>query len=459
MRRVVATTIVLLLAALGLAACGSDSSSSPPPVPSGAIFYGSINVGGDQWQAAMKLAQKVPAFSSLLQSALNQKTDLPQLASALGSKVAAVGVSSDTSTSGQDLVVGMSNPSDSKKLEDLLAKTDPKPVVRELDGWTVWGSTKSLDLLEQELKQGKLVDSDGYKQALKAEPDDGLMWAFVDGSAAGKALASLGSQSSGSLGILGSLQGLAGSTTTFKWLAGSGKATDNGLLFDGILEGGPAATANAGPILKALPADSALIADIDLSGLAKQLAGSSSSPIPGVDAKQLGELLGGELGLSVSGGAQPVLTVALQPKDIASATSLVQTLLTQLSALTGKAPEQLQVAGTTVTKVSLGSLGLYVGRLGDALLLTTSEAGFTDPRGAGGAAFDAAKKALGMPDKTAGFVYVDLKQLSQLAAAASSLGLKLPSQDAQALQGLSSLLFYAEPQKGQMHLKGILAAG
>jgi hypothetical protein len=461
MRRLSALIVVLLLAALGLAACGGDgSSSSSPPAPASALFYASVNIdsSGGQWQEAQKLMQRAPALSSLLPSALGSRGDLSQLTSALGGRVVAVGISTGDPTGGEE-IVGMADPKDSKQLDGLLAKLSPKPVVRRIDGWTVWGSTKALDRLEQQLEQGKLADAASFEEAMKAEPEEGLLTLYVDGPAASKALSSLASsRSAGSLGILGSLQGIAGSSTPFSWLAGSGKVTDKGLLFDAVLKGAPAASANAGSLLAALPASSSLIADLDVSGLGKQLAGSSSSPLPGASAKQIGDLLSGELGAAISGGARPVLTLALRPNDVASATAMVQTLLGGLSSLGGKAPEHLKLAGADVTRVSLGSTSLYLGRLGDALVLSTSEAGFTGPRGAGGAAFEAAKKALGMPDKTTGFVFADLKQLASVAGVASSLGIKVPSQ-AQSLKGLSSLLFYAEPQGAELHLKGLLATG
>ncbi|MGZ4385744.1 MAG: hypothetical protein ACXVZO_02340 [Gaiellaceae bacterium] len=456
MRRAVAF-LLPALAVLALAACGGDSTSSAgsPPVPESSSFYASLNVSSSsqQWTAAQKLATRVPALRSMLQSSLGG-VSLNDLAATLGSTVDAAAI--DTGGT-QPEIVGMTEAKDSKKLTELLAKSSPKPVVREIDGWTVWGTAKALDQLEQQLKKGRLSDSSAFKDATKAEPQDGLATLYANGSFATSALSSLGSQA-GSLGALGGLQGLSG-IGSFSWVSLSARVTDAGLVLDGTVKGGPAASTDAGSLLASLPSDSMVIADLDASGLGKQLGGSHGTLLPGVSGKQLADLLGGELAVAVSGGSKPLLTVALKPTDVAAAAQTVQTLLGELSALGGKTPEQLTIGGNQVTKVALGNASFYVGRVGDALLLATGTSAFeASGKGAGGAAFDAARKALGMPAKTAGFVFVDFKQLSSLGGA-SSLGVKVTPKQAQALQGLSTLLVYAEPKDGATHLKGLLATG
>ncbi|MGZ4397505.1 MAG: hypothetical protein ACXVZ1_03705, partial [Gaiellaceae bacterium] len=87
MRRAVAF-LLPALAVLALAACGGDSTSSAgsPPVPESSSFYASLNVSrsSQQWAAAQKLATRIPALRSMLQSGLGG-VSLNDLAATLGS--------------------------------------------------------------------------------------------------------------------------------------------------------------------------------------------------------------------------------------------------------------------------------------------------------------------------------------------------------------------------------------
>jgi hypothetical protein len=150
--------------------------------------------------------------------------------------------------------------------------------------------------------------------------------------------------------------------------------------------------------------------------------------------------LGGETALYVSPAAPiPAVTLVTQPSDPQAVLDGLHDVLVGAGSLAGGA----KVGGLDLGAI-LGALTLSHRMVGSDLVVSTSQqqvdafAG-NGPKLADDSVFQEAQSASGMPGKTAGFVYVNLKDtLPALQGLASLAGVTTPGGDLSALRTLTA---------------------
>jgi hypothetical protein len=194
---------LLVFAALFVAGCGEDAASGPTGAsvaPASAPLFVSIDTdsSSEQWKQAGALLDKFPGGDKVIASALDelskQGVDFQHdVEPALGPETDIVGL--DLSDEGK--FVGLTQPDDKQKFEDLMAKGDEEVFTRELDGWTVFADSEAiLDEFESAREDGRLAESSDYQDAIAQVASDGIATVYLNGKALADKLAQQGAASS-----------------------------------------------------------------------------------------------------------------------------------------------------------------------------------------------------------------------------------------------------------------------
>jgi hypothetical protein len=206
-------------AAVVAAGCGGSSSSTEDSVstaslaPKDAAAWISIDTDPDsaQWQSLDTLLKKIPGAeagiddpdSSPFAGARFRTEVLP----AIGTQLVLVVPAGDPDP------VMLVKPSDSDKLDALLAKTDEHEVTGDVDGWTaIAASQKELDAYTGALGDGTLASSDTFTSAMEGLPEQALATGFVNGRSLASGLGGLDGLG-GSVAALSALPGVATGTS------------------------------------------------------------------------------------------------------------------------------------------------------------------------------------------------------------------------------------------------------
>jgi hypothetical protein len=197
---------LIVFVALFTAGCGEEAASRPggaSVAPASAPLFISIDTdsSSEQWKQAGALLDKFPGGDKLIASALGElskegidfKADVEP---ALGPETDVVGLD----LSGEGEFVGLTQPDDKQKFEDLMAKGDEQVFTREIDGWTAVSDSEAiLDEFESARGEGRLADSSEYQDALDQVDDDGIATVYLNGKALADTLAREGAASSAQL--------------------------------------------------------------------------------------------------------------------------------------------------------------------------------------------------------------------------------------------------------------------
>jgi hypothetical protein len=197
---------LLVFATLFVAGCSEDAASGPSGAsvaPASAPLFVSIETdsSSEQWKQAGALLDKFPGGDKLLASALDelskQGVDFQRdVEPALGPETDIVGLD----LSGDGKFVGLTQPDDKQKFEDLIAKGDEEVFTRELDGWTVFADSEAiLDEFDSAREDGRLADSSDYQDAIDQIDQDGIASVYLNGKALADALAQEGGASAAQL--------------------------------------------------------------------------------------------------------------------------------------------------------------------------------------------------------------------------------------------------------------------
>jgi hypothetical protein len=170
---------------------------------------------------------------------------------------------------------------------------------------------------------------------------------------------------------------------------------------------------------------------IDPATLPPQVA-KLLGPSPSTVLYELDQIFGGETAVYLRRGVlMPELTIVTQPNDVHAAEESLAEVLKAV-----KTSSQLDLVHAVI---------------GGQLVISTSPKGIEDFRSGGDklssdSMFQDAQKAVGMPDETTGFLYVDAKDAVPLVQAFGPLlGLKLPPLLAKAdLSALRTLTAYGD---------------
>jgi hypothetical protein len=425
-RLVLAAGIAALAAGL-VAAFGRGSSAAPPALgggaavaPANAAAFVALDsdLGSSQWQAVDSLLTKVGALSQLQQS-FQQRTGLgwDALRSALGPETDVVVL--PAASDGKPQVVLLTRPANGAAFEALVHEAAPSAAIEQVGGWTaVSDSQAALDAVKGATTH--LSTDPSYVEATGKLTDGAFAQVYANGAEAAQLASSLGRQ--------------AGSSRVV-WAAGELVAQDGGVTVDGyVRRDGNVQTTQpyASDLVDRIPSGSLAVADFQ-AGHGNLPA--SADPLLGALGK-VASALGGETAVYVTPDrpfpAVTLVTHASDPQAVVDALS--QALASAGSAVGGDA------TGSFPLGAILGSLRLSHEIVGSDLVVSTSQSAI-DAFAGGGAklASDPAFLAAGIPSRTTGFVYANLKDAAPyLQALLASASKTSGSLDLGALQSLAA---------------------
>jgi hypothetical protein len=488
MRTRVGALLLCLLAVLVVAACGGSgggggsksASASGGSVPDGADFvpssapgfvYLATDPNGSQWKAANDLLQKFPGRAQLLsmiqqklaKQKLNYETDIKP---ALGPETD-LGILKLQGQLGRYL--GVAKPNDEAKflaLLDKLSTSGTKLVHRKIDDWTVVSDTQTaLDASAAAHSGTSLKDNSLFTDGMNALPGDALAKAWFNGAAVTNvAKSKTGTGGAGTLAGFGNLL----------WVAASAEAQADGLTVHAIAKSDkdvPLANYSS-DLVKQVPAGVlAYLSFKGLDGVIRSLAdnpavqkqlGSIEQSL-GVTLADLAPLFAGEGALYVRQGIPlPEITLTLEVSDEAAARSTADKLFTRLAPALGGEISTTTVAGVQVKQIRTSSISLYYGVFDGKLVVTDSTTGIAGLKDTGAkladdSLFKDAKDAAGMPDSTAGFLYVNLKDAIPLIEnLVTAQGGTISPTVQQNLEPLNTALVYGSVNGQQAELTGFV---
>jgi hypothetical protein len=477
MRRLAGVAAVL---ALVLTGCGGTTSGAGAGgadiVPADATMFISLNTDTDsaQWRAADKLASRFPdkqdavktVKQGLREEGLDWETDVK---AALGPEFDFVWL--DLDNDGQDFVV-VTQAKDQAKFDTLMKKLQESSddLFRgQVGGWAVLGPTQAaVDRFERESESSdaKLSDDGDFEDAMSSYPDDALMRFYLSGPQITElARHELEPDERKYLDKLGKLD----------WIASDIRATAEGLRFDMNIHG------KAGPALKdavpTRPFGAALTHEVPSNALLYytfhgkkgMLTGLEDNPIfddtPELHRyssvlRRVESLLQGENALYVrpaSSGIIPEITFVAEPAPGTNGmTTLDRLLLRYRSDLELPAlPKPSRVAGVPARTLDLDEFKVHYANVGKRLVLTNLPAGIkalggNPPSLAQSKEYRGAVDSAGMPAKTQGFLYINVR--GGLSYAERLANTPIPGGVKRNLSPLRSVVEYAATQPSEIQI-------
>ncbi len=464
-----------LLAALALclplaAACGSDSASGPAGAeiaPATAELFLSVatDFDSDEWRQAAGVIERFPeadeAVAFLLEDAGLGDVDVQQdLEPALGPETDIVVFD----LAGEGQAVGLTQPEDPAKLEEVLGELNEELVTREIAGWTAFSDTEAaLDRFESEREDGVLADSDPYQEAMEGA-GDGLVRLYLNGE-----------------GLEAPLAG--GSVPT---VALSLAAEDDGVRLEGAArlgdeDEGLVPENFSAELAEEIPAGVLVyLGANDLEGWFSALRDALAEAMPEIDRdlarveneidvsleEDVFPLFAGESAFYVRPGLFiPEVTVVTEVSDEDAARDTLDKLVSALEEyIPGVArANDVEVAGVTARQILLAPpIALYYATFDGRLVVTTAESGIAslredDDRLADDADFQAALDEAAVPDETNGLAYVDLEALiPYVVGFGEQAGEEVPPVVRGNLEPLQRLVVYGENEGSTLHFAGLL---
>jgi hypothetical protein len=435
-------TGVLAVTALVAAGCGGTTSqvgtgaSTIVPASAPAFIAIDSNPSSQQWQTINSLAGKFPdkqkAVDSIKQDMSKEDVDWEQdVRPALGDEIDFVWL--DFENDGENVVI-LTQPKNDAKFKQFVAKAnasekDPadKMVYEKFRGWALLSPTqKTLDRFKKaSTSQAKsLADAKAFKQSMARLGEDSVLRAYVNG----KFLMKLARRYGGS-----EIKPYLEKAGALDWIATRLGATSEGVGLDAIVHGTP------GSLFKGTPSSSSfspkLLGRVPQNALLYLTFHGTKGMFDGLQKNSLlntpeyrqfakplhdiGRLLEGENALYVRPGtarssdapfAIPEVTLVSTPAKGTDGVSILDRLLKKYA---GSLPVADRVDGTPVHTLSTDGLGLYYTTVDGKLVVTDQPSGIRGQTRGGTSlseakGFKETKTASGLPDKTYGFLYVDI---------------------------------------------------
>ena len=445
-----AATILILALVLALAGCGGGTESgdiggeAASVVPAGVALYvsGNTDFEGDEWQAAEELVRKFPdgerGIQMLLED-LQEQEDIDfeaDVKPALGPEVALAVLDF---ASGEPTFVGLTQPRDEQKFQDLLDKSDEPTVSEVVDGWTVFAEDQAaIDAFKAARGGETLADSADFEETM-----DGLEGGLVSVYANGDGLQSAAEQEpdfpQADLGACFP-EGQFPSFGAVARAEGGGARLDANAVFAGdVEESGLVASPYEAELLDEVP--SGVLAYISFNDFESQLSRfrecfsqlqpefesqlGQAEAFLGVSLEEdLAPLFAGESALYVRGASLiPEVTLLTEVEDEEQAVATLDDIVESLRGLAPiplPEPETTEIAGVQVRQLAIQPpVSLYYGAFDGKLVITSAREGIADLREDGDRfaeddGFAAAKDRSGLPDETTGWAYVDLAEVFPL---------------------------------------------
>jgi len=470
MRRRAISALALLLAAFGLAVAGCGGAAEPAGggvpesaslAPADALAYATVTTdeSSGQWSQAADLLDRFPGANEDLQKQIATALEAEgvtwkdDVAPALGPEVVLV-VTSDRKT------IVLTQPDDEDKLAALVAKSDETVVSATVDGWTALAEEQSdLTSYEASLARGTLAGDDGLEEGFAALPAEALVRGWVD-------VAALTPELRAELGQAGQDLDIG-----VDWLAAGFAAEDDGLrLAVGVRTPGGDGTEYEPKLPERVPADAVVALSF---GGTQKLVDQLERRIPldqiaGQVEKATGVSVGGILdAFSGEGivyvrpaGTAPEVTIALAPPDPDKVWETLDRLAHTLAQQSGSTVRTVTEDGREVSLVQVDGVTARYARLdGDTVILTTGVTGIRDFAADGDKldssdAFERAADAVGLGDRTGGFLYVDVDGL--LPVVEGLTGGALSADDREEIQKLDAFVLEASRGGETTTLTGFL---
>ena len=452
---------------------GGAASIVPAIVP--AFIALDTDTESSQWQTVDELASRFPdkvkAVDSLKQS-LREDDGLDfdkDVKPALGPEVDIAWL--DFDNGGED-VVGLVQPRDEAAFERLIAKgnaKDPEDKLyhAQVGDWQAFSDKQSvLDRFRQESSAtgGKLADDETFKRAMDAVPGDSLVKAYVNGPSLLDAVNEYGDPS---------VSDLLARAGTLDWIVAGLQVSDDGVRFDTVVRGTPGELFNSAHVTQPyeaklpsrVPSDALAYftfhgAEGMLSGLTKtpQLSSPELRPLVKV-LRDVESLLQGENALYVRGGSEsskyPEVTLVTEPKAGTDGAATVDGILRENSSSLGVEPSHTTIDGIPARAIDLGPVQLYYANVDGNLVVTDSGDGlrsFAHPSEtlAGSSDFEQTAHASGLPSKTQGYLYVNVRGGVELAQKLSQT--QIPDEVKRNLSPLRSVLEYTATRPSELQV-------
>jgi hypothetical protein len=466
MRRRATPALVLLAAALAFATAGCGGAAEPGGgevpdsaslAPADALAFATLTTdeSSGQWTQASNLVARLPGgnrdLAAELTSALDEQglTWQDDVAPALGPEVVLV-VTHDRKT------IVLTKPDDRAKLTALIAKSD-QPVARgTVDGWTALAEQQTdLTAYEASLARGTLAGDDSLAAGFEALPAEALVRAWVNVAATTPELG----QASQDLDL------------GVDWLSAAVAAEDDGVrLAVGVRTPGGDGTEYEPKLVGRVPGDA--VAALSFGGTQK-LVDEVERRIPLGDIadqveKATGVSIGGILdAFSGEGivyvrpaGTAPEVTLVLAPPDPDKVWQTVDRLAHRIAEQSGTTVRTVNEDGRDVSLVDADGATVRYARLDDdTVIVTTGVTGIRDFASDGDKldssdAYRRAADAVGLGDRTGGFLYVDIDGLLPIVDGLA--GDALSAEDREAIQKLDAFVLEASRGGETTTLTGFL---
>jgi hypothetical protein len=444
---------LVLVCALALAApgCGGGSKAAESAaglVPATAQVFVSLDTDlhSDQVKSADAVLKKFPIRGTVLKQIRSQLESAGVRYAALkGSLGPRVDVAVLDVDSGE--TVAFTQPTDEKAFEQAVQSSgDTKVVFARIHGWTAFSDKQ--DALDQvKHADEKLADAALYKDATAKLPDEALATAYAAGAAVRQGVSTLGSQASAasSFGI-----------DSARWVSAALTSHDDGVELQLHVN----TKRGAGKNFESTLADeipSGALAAISFSNAGSVISQLESAQIPGLDQveqalgtslKQIAQALEGEgIIYARRGNPIPEVTLVAKEDDEKAAKHTADAIVRSLTQGAGKT-STTTVDGVKLTAVDLGSVSLFYGTFDGKLLVSDNANAVRETKGGGDKLtddklFKDATGAVGMPDQTNGWLYLDFKDGVPLVEGFAQLsGTQIPLSIDENLRPLRSLVAY-----------------
>jgi hypothetical protein len=479
----------LAVALLTVAGCGSDTPAGPAgaevaPASTELFLTLDTSFDSDQWSTARGLLEKFPdgdrAVAFFLDQLSSEGVDFESdVEPALGPETDVVGLDLFAE---EPVFVGLTQPDDKQKFDELAQSSDEPVVAREIDGWTAFADNETaLDRFEEERADGTLDGSEEFTATLGEVEAGALTRLYLSGPSLQEGLAARTELPDGALEALvpgGQIPSIA-----FALIA-----EENGARVEGAArlasdeEGGLVIEPFEAELPNELPAGATVYAgfrDLDrqLSALKEffaQLNPQFDADLARIEA-QLGvsleedvfPLLAGEGAFILRPGfVIPEVTLVTHVEDEQRA---VETLDVLAAALRDQlplrsVPQPTEIAGVEAKELMLAPpLALYYAAFDGKLVVTTSRDGIASLREDGDRLADdpdfrAALDDAGVPDETTGITYINVEAaVRNLVGLAEMGGAELPPELGPNLEPLQSLVFYGTKDGQTLRFTGFLS--
>jgi Protein of unknown function (DUF3352) len=468
------------LALLGSGCGGTETAGSTASgiVPAGVPAFVSVDtdLGSSQWKTVDELASKFPdkqkAVDSIEKELRKEGFDWEHdLKPALGPEVDIVWL--DFARGGEN-IVALLQPRDDDAFARAVKKgnekdANDKAVYEKYRGWTLISDKQALlDRFKTMADAaGETLDEDpAFTRAMKSTPDEALAKAYVDGR---KVMAAVNRQ------VTADQQKFVRQLGSLDWATGSVAASSNGIAVDTTVHGtlGKLFGKSAGS-----PAFDAKLPDLvpkdtlfylTFHGTKGLLGGLKDNPTlntPGLAPVfdvlgDIGTLLQGENALYVRPGSGqiPEVTLVTEPKRGVSGRATLDRIIGKYATDLGVKPTSGTVAGVRASTLDFGEFGIHYADVGGRLVVTDDRAGIANLKNPGkplaaSATYKDALQTSGMPSKTHGFLYVDVRAGTGLVEKLS--GQKLPAEVSRNLKPLRSAVEYAVSRQHQLSVRFFL---